>query len=62
MMPEAKSSQLRPRSKAKTLTCPNCGEPAYRSFDIQPRPGGPIRTDCLCRNAHVWSVRWSEAA
>jgi hypothetical protein len=61
MMPAANPTQPRPPSRAKALTCPVCGEVARRSFDIQLRPGDTIRTDCLCHNAHVWSVRWSEA-
>lgn len=61
MMPDPNSTQVRPPSRAKPLTCPVCGLVAYRSFDIQARPHAPIRTDCLCQNSHIWSVHWSAA-
>lgn len=62
MMPEANSTQLRPPSRAKSLTCPACGGVAVKSFDIEDDPmPGLTRTECCCANRHLWSIRWAAA-
>lgn len=63
MMPTPESSQTRPPSAAKSLSCPRCGDVAIRAFDISDNDGLPelTRTDCICANEHLWSVRWVAA-